>query len=229
MGKFIRTLTVVFDTEISFKEIPLFRGAVLHSLGDKANVLYHNHTSDSTFRYSYPLIQYKRIGGKAAIICIEEGVDLVGKILSDLSGPIIIGNREAECRVERIESSNDAIQVEEEFSTYQLYHWFPLNSKNYQEFLHIESLTYKLAMLEKILTGNILSFLKGVGLHLEEHVDVHIIDILTQRVVDYKGVKMVAFDIRFKANVVLPSYIGIGKSVSTGHGTLKKLNEHKHE
>ena len=44
MSKYIRTLTVFYNTEISYKEITLFRGAVLKSLGDKANVLYHNHT-----------------------------------------------------------------------------------------------------------------------------------------------------------------------------------------
>ena len=68
MAKFIRTLTVTFDTDISYKEIPLFRGAVLKSMGDKANLLYHNHTGAETFRYSYPLIQYKRLGGKASIV-----------------------------------------------------------------------------------------------------------------------------------------------------------------
>lgn len=54
MSKYILTLTVFYDTEISYKEIPLFRGAVLKSLGDKANVLYHNHTGEETFRYSSP-------------------------------------------------------------------------------------------------------------------------------------------------------------------------------
>lgn len=33
MAKYIRTLTVFYDTEISYKEIPFFRGAVLKSLG----------------------------------------------------------------------------------------------------------------------------------------------------------------------------------------------------
>ena len=58
MAKNIRTLTVIFDTEIRYKEIPLFRGAVINSMGDKANLLYHNHTGDDTLRYYYPLIQY---------------------------------------------------------------------------------------------------------------------------------------------------------------------------
>ena len=43
MAKYIRILTVMTDTEIKQREVPLFRGAVLKSLGDKANMLYHNH------------------------------------------------------------------------------------------------------------------------------------------------------------------------------------------
>ena len=33
MPKFIRTLTIRFDAEVSQKEVPLFRGAVLHICG----------------------------------------------------------------------------------------------------------------------------------------------------------------------------------------------------
>ena len=51
MPKYIRTLTILFDTEIHQKEIPLFRGAVLNLLGDKANMLFHNHDGEKGFRY----------------------------------------------------------------------------------------------------------------------------------------------------------------------------------
>ena len=55
MAKYIRTLTVYYDANISSKEIPYFRGAVLKSMGGKANILYHNHIDTGSFRYSYPL------------------------------------------------------------------------------------------------------------------------------------------------------------------------------
>lgn len=77
MAKEISTLTVLYNTKIRNHEISLFRGAVLKSLGNKANVLYHNHTGEKTFRYAYPLIQYKRLKGNAAIVCVEEGADMI--------------------------------------------------------------------------------------------------------------------------------------------------------
>ena len=223
MPKHIRTLTVFYDTDISYKEIPLFRGAVLKCLGDKANVLYHNHTGDDTFRYSYPLIQYKRLNGKAAITCVEEGVDLVGQILSELSGTIILGNRSTECKVEQVKSSKNQIQIEDTFYVYQLHQWLPLNSENYKQYMSTEDFVEKIKILERILTGNILSFLKGIDIYLEEQIVIHITDILNQKVMSYKGVKMMAFDIKFKANISLPSYIGIGKNASVGNGILTKI------
>jgi hypothetical protein len=221
--KYIRTLTVTFDTEIEFKEIPLFRGAVLKSLGDKANLLYHNHTSDHTFRYSYPFVQYKCLHGKAAIVCVEEGVDLIGQILSELYGTINIGKRKTEYKVDAVHSSKVPIQIENKLFVFQLRNWLPLNSQNYQQYQNTEELVEKIKILERVLTGNILSFLKGIDIHLEEQLIVHITDIISQKAVYYKKIKLMAFDIRFKTNISLPSYIGVGKNASVGCGLLSKI------
>ena len=221
--KYVRTLTVTFDTEIEFNEIPLFRGAVLKSLGGNANLLYHNHISDHSFRYSYPLVQYKCLHGKAAIVCVEEGVDLIGQILSELYGTINIGKRKTEYKVDAVHSSKVPIQIENELSVFQLRNWLPLNSQNYQQYQNTEELVEKIKILERVLTGNILSLLKGIGIHLEEQLIVHITDILSQKAVSYKNIKLMAFDIRFKTNISLPSYIGIGKNASVGCGLLSKI------
>lgn len=52
MGKYIRTLTVQFDGDILYKGIPLFRGAVLKSIGENTDLFYHNHIRENAFRYS---------------------------------------------------------------------------------------------------------------------------------------------------------------------------------
>ena len=221
--KYVRTLTILTDAEIRQNEIPLFRGAVLKSLGGKANLLYHNHLSDHTFRYSYPLVKYKCLHGKAAIVCVEEGVDLIGQILSELFGTINIGKRKTEYKVDTVHSSKVPIKIENGLFVFQLRNWLPLNSQNYQQYQNTEELVEKIKILERVLIGNILSFLKGIDIHLEEQIIVHITDIINQRVIIYKNVKLMAFDIKFKANVNLPVYIGIGKNASIGNGVLTKI------
>ncbi len=222
MEKKIKTLTVLYDAHISHREIAFFRGAVIKSLGDRPNLLYHNHTGDTTFRFSYPLIQYKCLNGKAAITCIEEGADIIGQFLSETSEPLMIGRRQTKMEVEKFIPEKTTIQITDTLYTYTLHQWLPLNSKNYNRYQNAESLMDKIQILERVLVGNILSFLKGIDIHLEEHLDIHITDITKQNVITYKKVKLMAFDIKFKANISLPSYVGIGKNASIGNGILIK-------
>ena len=220
MTKEIKTLTLIYNAPITQKEIAFFRGAVIKAVGDSPNLLYHNHIGTTSFRFSYPLIQYKRINGKAAITCIEEGSDIIGQFLSETSDPLMIGRRETKIEVEKVIPEKVKIQISDSPQTYSLYQWLPLNSKNYEKYRNSDSFVDKIQFLERVLIGNILSFFKGVGIHLEEHLDVHITDITKQNVIIYKGVKMMAFDIAFMANITLPSYIGIGKNASVGYGIL---------
>ena len=227
MTKNIHTLSVIFDTDISYSEIPFFRGAVLKSLGNDANVLFHNHIGDSSYKYSYPFIQYKRLNGKATVTCVEEGIDQIGKILSSFSGKINLGKREVDCEVLKVISDETQIQVKETPIDYTLQRWLPLNTKNYELYHNTEELVDRIRILERILVGNILSFLKGVGIHLEDKITVSICDILNQKVINYKDIKLMSFDIKFESNILLPSYIGIGKNASIGCGLLTKVTNEK--
>ena len=134
----------------------------------------------------------------------------------------MIGNREEKCEVAQILPSKDTLQICDTFFVYKLSQWLPLNSKNYEQYQNTEELVEKVKILERVLTGNILSFLKGVNIHLDEQLCIRITDILNQKVITYKEVKLMAFDIKFKANISLPSYIGIGKNASIGNGVLTK-------
>ena len=115
------------------------------------------------------------------------------------------------------------VQINDHFITYRLLNWLPLNSKNYIEYQNLDSLLPRVQMLERVLIGNILSFLKGVGIHVDEQLKVLITDILGQRAATYKGVQLMTFDVEFKTNLTLPQDIGLGKNVSVGYGTLTRI------
>ena len=103
---------------------------------------------------------------------------------------------------------------------YRLKNWLPLNSENYLKFQAVDNYVEKIQILERVLIGNILSFLKGVNIHLEERLELYITNVTDQRPPVYKKVRLMAFDIEFKANISLPLYIGIGKNASIGYGVL---------
>ncbi len=222
MKQYIRTLTIYFDTELQQKEVPFFRGAVLKSLAEKASLLCHNHTSDHNFRYSYPLIQYKRINRKAAIVCIEEGVENVSDILSTHVLHVKIGKRETDMLFSRIETEQVDIGSDDQVFLYTLENWLPLNSRNYQLFKAAEDYVERIKMLSGILTANILSLLKGMNIRLDRQIKVSITNILRQDIVKYKGIGLTALDIKFCANISLPLFIGIGKNSSVGCGIVTK-------
>ncbi len=218
--KKIKILTIRFDNELYPYEIPKFRGAVVNKLSE-ANVLFHNHTGDTTYRYAYPLIQYKQIGGKAAIICINEGTESVHELFRMENRWVQLGEREMELNMLNLNANQFVIQVWEKSFRYTLSKWFPLNQDNYRIYARLTEESEKKEFLQRMLVGNILSFAKGIGLQLEKEVVVQIDSLSEPKMLRYKDARLQSFDISFSCNVFLPNYIGLGKGASHGFGTVK--------
>lgn len=220
----VKTIVIRFENRLTDYELPKFRGAVIATMNN-ASILFHNHIGDSELRYGYPLIQYKRIGGKAAIVCLGEGTEAIGQFFASCNFDVNIGSREDTLSVASVNANQYHVQVWDDWFTYHLRKWLPLNQEHYDSFKRMDGVSEKCAFLESILTGNILSFGKGVGVTFDKQIECKITEMLDQRILSYKGVNMMAFDVVFKSNVSLPDYIGLGKGVSRGMGTVKKNNK----
>lgn len=217
---------IKYSNELRPSEIGFFRGAVLSKVsGSPHDELFSGHTAEG-LRYSYPLIQYKRVGGQAALVCIGEGVESIGDFFSTCDFDMKIGNREMErFEIEKMDAKQYIVQVWDESFRYVVRKWLPLNSKNHKLYNELEGLKARADFLEKVLIGNVLSMCKGLGIKLEREVKCEIIDILDTRKMIYKGVKMDSFDVEFRLNVTLPDYCGIGKGVSLGMGVVKMMKK----
>lgn len=229
-GKRIRVLTIKYNEKIQPYEVSLFRGAVIASMADKANTLYHNHLDDNKYRYSYPLIQYKTIDGKAAIVCVGEGADVIGQFMAEDMSAFTLGDRKVEMTIDDIKPRQMMVQTWTSDFYYSIKRWLPLNSMNYKRYQECDSLVERMQMLQQILKGNILSFAKGVGLLITEEVKVEITKLDEPFIVKRKGTSLMAFNAEFKANFSLPNYIGIGKNASIGYGVVyerRKKEENK--
>ncbi len=80
-------------------------------------------------------------------------------------------------------------------------------------------------MLERTLTGNILSFAKGIEWRIDKPVQVQIQELKGEKVIRYKGIPLFAFDLNFNCNISLPNYLGLGKSASHGFGIVRQFRE----
>ena len=224
----IKTLTIQFDTPLRRSEIPLFRGAIIAAI-PSSNVLFHNHDRTS-LRYSYPLIQYKRIGGKAAITCIGKGVDSIGQFFSiNKDHKLRIRDKTRTFPIQNLQALQTEIQCWDCSFDYRIRDWLPLNETNYKVYTETTSLIEHIKILEKILVGNILSLAKGLEINITSTIDVSITAIENIRSVRYKRVPLRCMDIQFKSNLSLPDFIGIGKHTSVGFGIITKKNNVKNK
>jgi len=74
--KKIRILRVSFNNGIRNSEISSFRSALIEKFG-RDNIVFHNHHTEDSFLYKYPLILYKCIRSQSSLICLDFGVDFV--------------------------------------------------------------------------------------------------------------------------------------------------------
>lgn len=214
----VSVVTIHTRMPISYDRIPLFRGAIINLIGQSEELL-HDHRGNG-FRYSYPLIQYKVIEGNAAIIAINEGIRVAKSILPLMNSTIRLGQRHNNLTLDDVKYSTTIVTASDAFHSYTIHRWLPLNQENYTVYLYLEDATQRIEMLERLLVANIISFAKGVGVFIDTAVTLTIIDIKHVRQLKYKNIQMLGFDLLFKANVTLPSNIGLGKGVSLGFGTI---------
>lgn len=212
----ITTITFNTSRKIGFKETEHFRGAVISLFPD--NQLYHNH-DQSNFIYSYPLIQYKLIGNKPTLVGIGEGATCLDSCWkTGQMERMRIGKDMVDFNVESKSSSIFAPSTTQ--STYIIRNWLPFNQENYHRYKNEESLPEKINMMNRLLTGNILSLYKGLDIWLDMEVRTEISEIIKVSTVRYKGVEMICFDVKINSNISLPVNCGIGKGVSKGFGTI---------
>ncbi len=218
--KNIRLLTINFDFPLKFNEISKFRGAIIKTTKGK-NDLFHNH-SDQGMIYRYPLIQYKSLNRKAALLCIEEGIEGIQDFFSATDWNLNIGEGNHPVKVENLRVRQHRIGVWNKYFHYTIRRWLPLNQENYRKYHKLQSLTEQIQLLERILLANLLSFLQGIDLYVDKQIEVKITHLLRQQLERYKGQEMQSFSIRFLSNISLPDNIGLGKGSSSGFGIVRE-------
>lgn len=220
----LTVFTVIFDFELKRREIPVFRGAVIEKVG-RENVLFHNHLKQESFLYGYPLIQYKMIRRFPAILCLNYGAEEILKFFQKTDWDLVIHGKQIETEVRHIDFDYFLCGFSSEPVNYKIQNWFALNEENYEKFKLLTCDEDRIAFLERILTGNILSFAKGVEWNIDGQIEVKIPRLPDQFMFSFKNYQMNGFHLEFTSNIMLPDFIGLGKSVSRGFGMIRKIKK----
>ncbi len=177
---------------------------------------FHHHTDKLI--YEYPKVQYKVINHKILILGLAEYASKIYEA-SIRARKLVIGNKEYIVRSVKFETAAFDIKEEANISYKFVTPWIALNRKNYLLFKEMHKIEDKKILLNKILTGNILSFLKGMDIFIKFRLITNINYFKTKKLLadgnEFEGIIG-----KFQANIALPDYIGLGKSVSKGYGTI---------
>ncbi len=199
--------------------MPAFRGAIIEKV-DRSHILFHHHQDDTTVLYQYPLIQYKSIQKSPGIVCLGDGAVELYRLMSQPDLKIKLHDKPMNLVIDSIEMKQHSLKLLLSSKSYRIVNWLALNTKNLERFNACDSPLDKVALLERILKGNILSFAKGIDWHITDNILLNILEVKDQRIIRFKGRPVLAFDLIFEANILLPNFIGLGKSASHGYGMI---------
>ncbi len=217
----IPILKVLFDLELDPWELRAFRSAVSLIAGPE-HILFHNHLDDRKYLYRYPLIQYKMVNKRPAIVCLKDGLDEIVHFFNNLGEHINVLGEQRNIAVHKVYFNNWKFTLwEEPVFKYKIRKWLPFNDNNWKKWQEQENTEQRRKLLMKILIGNILAMAKGIGWFIDGEVKVEILRWKDPKPVKYKGnITKQAVNVVFKTNVRLPVHIGLGKGVSFGFGTV---------
>lgn len=215
----IRTTKIVFPAILlQTRDAHKLRGFFGNFFKEKSPLL-HNHFEDGRFAYRYPLVQYKVVDAKPMILGINEGADLLLDLFLNIKFlqidefEIPINSKNIETQVYEVDVADKLIDYE--FKTL----WMALNEKNFSLYKKTE-INKRAELLDKIIQNNILSFYKGIGFWVDEKILAK--GRFIEKSTKFKNQVMAAFEGTFITNAILPDFVGIGKAVSRGFGTVAK-------
>jgi hypothetical protein len=147
---------------------------------------------------------------------LQEYSEVVFRKISQLENIVLPHEK---IRVQSVRIDMVASDIKEEVHQYRFMSpWLALNQENYSKYKKLEWKDRK-NLLERIFVGNILSALKGMKLFINFRIHAEILNLRQITTVAHENL-FVGFHAIIRTNISLPWYMGIGKSVSKGFGTI---------
>lgn len=213
----VRTIAVRIFTDKPVRKTPYqVKGVLMNQFADEEIVP----MLDGSYRqqFLYPRVQVKILNEQIYIVGIGEGVDPI-KSIAEKMDFLAFGNITFQVLDREIEENNDHFQPVSKLIRYRFVTpWVALNQTTGYRYRFLNNAD-RVNFLNRLLGQNIVFMAREMGMELEENIFTKVtLSSLFPRPVDENN--WGAFDGEFRANFVLPNYLGIGNGITRGYGTL---------
>jgi Cas6b C-terminal domain/Cas6b N-terminal domain len=216
---FLRIFTLVLEPEspvrFSITELRAYFSDALKNYTD-----FHKDNATG-FIHRYPAVQCKMIKNTLMVVGINQGADLLEQISR---GRVKISPGENACSI----VSRDTAVREEQFglsdnvTTYEfLTPWLALNQQNTKKFYDLKGKPERDAFLQKLLSGGLGTLAKSLDYKPPSPVSCEEKVRFRKDWIDNKSVMV--FVGKFRTNLQIPDYLGMGQAVSLGFGTIRQI------
>jgi hypothetical protein len=200
-----------------------FRSALAKRFEDS---LFDNHLEQGGLSYRYPRVQYKRLGQKMSVLCLQEAVERVGKFFGG-ELEVVLDGEPHKLHLSDLKLHQHRIVVWQQTELeYTLDNWSPFSQQSHQQYERLDGVVERMAFLQERLLKHIMAFLRSVEAVPSRRVEVRLLDLSrpdTRTLHHYSGV--VFPRVRFATNVMLPQFIGLGRHSAIGFGILKRVRK----
>ncbi|MBF0449916.1 MAG: DNA repair protein [Candidatus Magnetomorum sp.] len=220
----LKKATLFFpNVRLKPSQIHQFRGYI-GRLFQEYDIIHNHDFETGRTIYRYPLVQFKLIDNIPVILAItDNAVRIFSEIMLKMD-EIVIQNAVIPVYEKNLQIENISFGYTTENIVYTFVSpWLGLNQKNYSSYLKSGNPAKQSDMLKRIVTGNLLSMSKYLDYHLEIDQRIQTKVDLHETSVNLKGKTMIGFNGFFQTNFMIPDNLGIGKSVSRGYGTVRRL------
>jgi hypothetical protein len=182
------------------------------------------HQDDAAgFIHRYPVLQYKEIRSGPLMMGIGQGADCLFQLTRDGT---MVGTGESACRIiaRDPEIRSEPFGIADTVFTYEFQSpWLALNQQYAKKFYDLKGKPERDTFMQKLLTVQLNTLAKSLdytvtaSITCEAKVRFRRDRIGRENVIVFLG--------KFRTNLEIPDYLGIGQSVSQGYGTIKRITE----
>jgi hypothetical protein len=177
--------------------------------------------SMDTCIYRYPVVQCKQIKSILMVIGIGQGAGFLQEI-SRGGNRILIGENTCRITGQDKEIKKEIFSISDTTHTYAfLTPWRALNQQNAKKFYDLKGKAERDAFMQKILSSNLKTLAKSIDYDLPVPLTCECRVRFRRERVHHENIMV--FVGTFRTNLLIPDYLGIGQSVSSGFGTIRRI------